>query len=225
MTEIMNTKTFTNLDEWLEWFKTESFSPIRKAILDGLFFSKRFDDYECLIARSAPRTRLKYMMKALSSTGLNQEIIDHGLKLILTRLVRRQRAYSWPRIFTKQDILGFLKFLDKIYRRNDLKLILADDWLKQFLSDVLYDLRPIHNTPAENVQIVRTVFACKKIELLSRCPIWRGHEAVILEFVKRFRLEKVENPFSIEGWKAGLSDQFASHLAAAGKLDDTIKEI
>ncbi len=220
MDKVVINHTFTDITEWLEWFGAESFPPMRNALLDGLFSEKRFENPKGLTGSLAHKTRLRYIMLALSLKGVKVGAVEHGLKLIFLHIIKDRRGHPWPRVFSNKDILGFLKFLEKVHRTRDFHSCNVSDWLKSFFHDVLFNLRPDHNSATDNSQIVRTIFACDQIEILSRLPLWRGREEVIAEFVKKLKREKIKDPFSFEGWKEGVSDHFAAHLAAAGKLGD-----
>lgn len=215
MDEIPNDKTFTNLEDWLEWFKSETFPPMRRAFLNGIFAVVRFEDSYSLVNRTAKKTQLKYIMEALKTEGLTDETVEHGLTLIFLRIIKwTKRNRPWPAVFSKSDIIGFLKFLEEMHQSYQLRSPNLSDYSKCFLREVLFYFRPETNSHDENMQIVRAVIECKHVQLFHQ--LWRGREEVISELAKQF--PQGEDPFGNK-WKHGVSDELAIHLAAAGKFD------
>jgi hypothetical protein len=216
MTNLDLDRSFESLPEWLEWFQNDTYIPIRHALLQGLFITKRFRDTTGLTGYSAPDVRFRYILEAIGSPGVKMETIDYGINLIFHGILTKQGFISFPKSVKKETIFKFLRFLGKFAKPFARRPHLDHVDLRRFFYEVLRKFPPERNKRSEINLIIKIIYAYGHGYTLEGSAAWRGRPEVITDLAKR--LAHLKNPFSKEEWDDRFSWLYAAHLAAAGKI-------
>ncbi len=213
---VKSTRSFENLEDWLEGFRCDKGFEMRKGRLNALLNPKNFEDQSRLTKFRMVNSQLWYICEAISSLSVQKPIVEYGTDLILKNIGRTHD--QWDRGVKKETVFRFLKLIRRFNVPNKKSIHMHPDHLRDFITNLLRFCPPDKNTRQENADVINTVWALGvHLHFLLAHSSWRGHELVIEKLIEVTR--KHPNPFQVDYYGGSL----AIHMAAAGDLAEALQ--
>jgi hypothetical protein len=212
---VRSTRSFDDLEDWLEGFRCDKGFEMRKGRLNALLNPKNFENQSRLAKFRAVNSQLWYICEAISSLSVQKPIVEYGADLILKNIGKTHD--QWDRGVKKETVFQFLKLIRRFNVPNKKSIHMHPDHLRDFLTNLLRIYPPDQNTRQENIDIINTVWALGvHLHFLLTSRGWKGHELVIEKLIEETR--KSPDPFRVDYYGGSL----AIHMAAAGDLSEAL---